>query len=318
MRRLWLGLLGSILLGVGCVSQLGPDQALVTRVIDGDTIEVETQGQTYTVRYIGIDTPETRGEVEPYGQEATEANRRLVEGKVVRLEKDVSETDRFGRLLRYVYVGEVMVNADLVRLGYAVVSTYPPDVKYADIFLSLEQEAREAGSGLWALSTAPIPSPSPTVEPTPSPTTTATSTPTLTPTATPLPPTPTPSPTPTPVPFGTVAIDPSCSQFDSPGNDNDNKAEEYVCLVNTISQALDLEGWVLMDQKGFEGREETQYPFPEFSLLPQVQLRVHTGCGEESTTDLYWCKEGFAVWNNDGDTAYLFDSTGALVAQYSY
>lgn len=134
-------------------------EAKVIRVIDGDTIEVDIDGKSYKVRYIGIDTPETvhptRGE-EPYGKEACAKNRELVEGKVVRLEKDVSETDKYDRLLRYVWVSDLMVNAELVRLGYAQVTTYPPDVKYQDLFLKLQREAREAGRGLWgARSTAP-------------------------------------------------------------------------------------------------------------------------------------------------------------------
>ena len=129
------------------------EPARVTRVIDGDTIEVDMDGRLYKVRYIGIDTPETvhptRG-VEPYGKEASERNRQLVEGKTVYLEKDVSETDRYKRLLRYVYVDDVMVNAVLVQEGYAQVATYPPDVKYVDEFLELQREAREEGRGLWA------------------------------------------------------------------------------------------------------------------------------------------------------------------------
>jgi len=122
------------------------------RVIDGDTIEVEIAGKRYTVRYIGIDTPETKHPEKPVewmGLEAAAKNEELVGGKVVELEKDVSETDKYGRLLRYVWVGDLMVNAELVRLGLAQVSTYPPDVKYADLFLDLQREAREAGLGLW-------------------------------------------------------------------------------------------------------------------------------------------------------------------------
>ena len=109
-------------------------------VIDGDTIKVSIDGQVYTVRYIGIDTPETvhpDKAVERMGPEASAANARLVMGQVVRLEKDVSETDHYGRLLRYIWVGDLMVNAELVRLGYAQVSTYPPDVKYQETFLEL-------------------------------------------------------------------------------------------------------------------------------------------------------------------------------------
>ena len=128
------------------------EQAQVTRVVDGDTIEVSMAGTTYKVRYIGVDTPETvdpRRPVGCYGREASERNRQLVEGKTVALEKDISETDDFGRLLRYVWVDGEMVNAELVREGYAIASTYPPDVKHQELFLSLQQEAIGAGLGLW-------------------------------------------------------------------------------------------------------------------------------------------------------------------------
>lgn len=130
----------------------GLTEARVTRVVDGDTIEVDIKGKSYTVRYIGIDTPETvhpSRPVECFGKEASRRNRQLVEGKVVALEKDISETDRYGRLLRYVWVDGQMVNAILVAEGYAKTYTYPPDVKYAHLFLQLEREAREAQRGLW-------------------------------------------------------------------------------------------------------------------------------------------------------------------------
>lgn len=126
------------------------DAVIVAKVIDGDTIQIET-GQT--VRYIGIDTPETkdpRTEVQCFGKDAAAKNKELVEGKTVRLEKDVSETDRYGRLLRYVYVGDLFVNDELVRQGFAHASAYPPDVAFQDHFREAEQEAREEKRGLWA------------------------------------------------------------------------------------------------------------------------------------------------------------------------
>jgi micrococcal nuclease len=132
---------------------MGVVEATVVRVVDGDTIEVDIDRTSYKVRYIGIDTPETvhpQKPVECFGKEASEKNRELVEGKRVRLEKDVSDTDNYGRLLRYVWVDDIMVNAELVRLGYAQVATYPPDVKYQDLFLKLQEQAREAWYGLWA------------------------------------------------------------------------------------------------------------------------------------------------------------------------
>ena len=127
--------------------------ASVVDVVDGDTIKVTIAGERYTIRYIGIDTPETVREgtpVEWMGPEATEANRRLVEGQTVYLEKDVSETDRYGRLLRYVYLADgTFVNGELVRQGYAQAITYAPDVKHQDILLRMQREAREAERGLW-------------------------------------------------------------------------------------------------------------------------------------------------------------------------
>ena len=136
------------------------EQAQVTRVVDGDTIEVQIAGATYRVRYIGIDTPETvdpRRPVGCFGREASERNRQLVAGKTVGLEKDVSETDKYDRLLRYVWLDGEMVNAILVREGYAMASTYPPDVKYQELFLGLQGEARDAGLGLWGPACIPTP-----------------------------------------------------------------------------------------------------------------------------------------------------------------
>jgi len=130
----------------------GLTTCLVIRVIDGDTIHVDIERKIYKVRYIGIDTPETRHPSKPVewmGKEAAAKNQELVGGQLVGLEKDVSETDKYGRLLRYVWIGDLMVNAELVRLGFAKVSTYPPDVKYQQRFLELQREAREAGRGLW-------------------------------------------------------------------------------------------------------------------------------------------------------------------------
>lgn len=124
-------------------------EAKVKEVVDGDTIELASGER---VRYIGINAPESEypeKPVEPFGQEATEANRRLVAGRTVRLEFDVQRKDRYGRLLAYVYVDSLFVNAELVKRGYAYAYTWPPNVKHADLFVRLQQEARKAGRGLW-------------------------------------------------------------------------------------------------------------------------------------------------------------------------
>lgn len=130
----------------------------VVRTVDGDTVWVKLASGVEKVRYIGIDTPEvhhpTRGE-EPGGRAATEINRGLVGDRPVRLEPDVQLRDRHGRLLAYVWVkradgAEVMVNAEMVRLGYAQVLTVPPNVRHAEMFRKLAAEAREQRRGLWA------------------------------------------------------------------------------------------------------------------------------------------------------------------------
>lgn len=166
-RRLPLLLaLLAVLLGVaGPARDRGPGRGLegpVVGVVDGDTIQVRLGERVEKVRYIGVDTPElrhpTRGE-EPGGREAAAVNRALVDGRRVRLELDVQERDRYGRLLAYVWVDERMVNAELVRRGLAQVMTVPPNVRYQHQFVALQREAREAGRGLWRRADAGPPPP---------------------------------------------------------------------------------------------------------------------------------------------------------------
>jgi micrococcal nuclease len=130
--------------------------ALVVDVVDGDTIRVDRgNGIAERLRYIGIDTPETvhpEMPVEPWGPEASAANADLVAGRQVLLEQDVSEVDRFERLLRYVWVetedGWRMVNAELVALGLAEVRAYPPDTRHHQYLRSVEEAARQSEVGL--------------------------------------------------------------------------------------------------------------------------------------------------------------------------
>jgi micrococcal nuclease len=130
--------------------------AKVVRVVDGDTIVVAFGGRQSKVRYIGMDTPETVDPSSPVqwmGPEASAANKALVAGRDVVLEKDVSETDQYGRLLRYVWLTSgptwTLVDLELVEKGFAAVATFPPDVKYVDLFRAAERRARAAGIGLW-------------------------------------------------------------------------------------------------------------------------------------------------------------------------
>ena len=125
---------------------------LVTRVVDGDTAEVMLDGREVDVRFIGIDTPESVAPDEPiecFGEQASAYTESRIEGRTVRLEYDVERTDRYGRTLAYVWIGAELLNATLVAEGYAVVTTYPPNVKYVDRFVAAQREARAAGRGLW-------------------------------------------------------------------------------------------------------------------------------------------------------------------------
>ena len=112
-------------------------------VIDGDTIVLLGDER---IRFIGMNTPE---EGMYFYAEARDVLRIMILGKEVRLEKDVSEYDQYGRKLRYVYHGDIFVNLEMVKRGFANIFTYPPDVKYTEQFLEAERYARENDLGLW-------------------------------------------------------------------------------------------------------------------------------------------------------------------------
>lgn len=257
------------------------DEAVVTRIIDGDTIEVTINGQSYRVRYIGMDTPE---QGMAYYRESTEANRQFVEGQTVILVKDISETDRYGRLLRYVYLANgVFVNAELVRQGFAQVATYPPDVAHQDEFLALQQVARESGVGLWALPAATV-------------VVAASPVPTLLPTAP-------PPPAPAAIAISRLYYDGQVSRVES---------DEYAEITNNGGSPVNLAGWRL--NAGSPGQD---FWFPAFELQPEQSCRVYTNevhpefCG-------FSFGNGEALWNNKGDCGYLYDASGAEVSSRCY
>jgi micrococcal nuclease len=139
-----------LLLVVGCQSGAGSD-ATVVRVVDGDTIEVRIGLGQARVRLVSVDTPEVRDPAECFGEEASERTRELLRpGTKVRLERDVTDRDRFGRLLRYVFLPDGrLLSAVLVAEGYAEVVFYPPDRRHLEALMETEQIAREQGRGLW-------------------------------------------------------------------------------------------------------------------------------------------------------------------------
>lgn len=139
--------------GTGDAIQPGATiDARVVRVVDGDTIEVAIGGAVEDVRYIGVDTPETVKPGEPvqcYGPQASAFNHELVDGQTVRLEFDRELRDAYGRLLAYVYVGDRLVNEELVAGGYARTLEIEPNTSQADELAGVEQRAGERGEGLW-------------------------------------------------------------------------------------------------------------------------------------------------------------------------
>lgn len=128
--------------------------AKVTKVVDGDTIDVLIGDKKETVRFVMVDTPETKHPsklVEPFGPEASKFTTDILEGKEVKLEKDVSERDHYGRLLMYVWLDDNMVNELLLEKGLARVAIYQPDVKYVDKFREIQKKAQQAGTGIWSV-----------------------------------------------------------------------------------------------------------------------------------------------------------------------
>jgi micrococcal nuclease len=166
-RRIVIALLLVIAAGAGASSSgvfdgdhtgspAAAGEGRVVKVVDGDTIHVLVSGRREKVRYIGVDTPETKHPtkgVQCYGRAAATFNGRLVGGERVRLVRDVEERDRYGRLLAYVYRARdgLFVNAELARLGYALPLSLPPDVRHAARFAALALEARHARRGMWSV-----------------------------------------------------------------------------------------------------------------------------------------------------------------------
>lgn len=144
-----LMIIGAIFVGCDAVDvssgdSTGNETGQVTRVIDGDTIDVNINGSVERIRYVGVNTPERD---EPCYSEATAANAAMVEGQIVTLERDQSNRDQYDRLLRYVYVGDTMVNRELVIQGYAEAVLYQPDNRYFVEFSNLERQSANASRG---------------------------------------------------------------------------------------------------------------------------------------------------------------------------
>lgn len=248
-------------------ARAGDSTAIVTSVTDGDTLRILVGGVEERLRLIGINAPEAG---ECFSDRSADALAALVEGEGLRLERDESDRDRFGRLLRYVHVDDVFVNERLVEEGFAIARRYPPDTARADRLDDAQERAESERRGLWAPDACGA-----TAE-------------------------------------GRITI--GEIRFDADGPDNENLADEWVELRNEGSSPVDLGGWQIKDESATH-----RYDVPGgFTLGAGTTVRLHTGCGADTRTDLYWCNEGSAIWNNDGDTVFVLDPAGNVVASESY
>ncbi|HJR93353.1 MAG TPA: lamin tail domain-containing protein [Acidimicrobiia bacterium] len=240
---------------------------VATSVIDGDTIRVTIGGAAEDLRLIGINSPEGG---ECYSAEATARLIELVDGRGVVLVGDESDRDQYGRLLRYVYVGDLFVNEVMVREGFAIARRYPPDTAKAEVLEAAQELAEAEGAGLWAPDACGAPA--------------------------------------------AALLEIATIRYDAEGDDNTNLNDEWVEFENRGSRAVDLTGWTVKDESASH-----RYPFPTgYDLAAGATVRLHTGCGDDAATDLYWCNQGSAVWNNDGDTVFLLDPSGNVFRSRSY
>lgn len=262
--------------------------AQVINIVDGDTIDVLINGEEYRVRYILVNTPE-RGQ--HYYSEATAANAALVANQTVTLVKDVSETDRYGRLLRYVYLADgTFVNAELVRQGYAQIATFPPDVAMEAEIRAAQSEAQANGRGLWAGHVEVVPSEAPVVEETKIEETEETN-----------------------EESGIggqprVVIETIFYDGDVPRVESD----EYAVITNTGDAPQDITGWRLNADDNNQ-----DFYFPNYTLAPGESCRVYTNEVHPET-----CGFSFgipkAIWANDGECGHLYDANGVEVSSYCY
>ncbi len=247
----------------------GAEVVTVVSITDGDTLIVAlAAGGTDTVRLIGINTPESG---ECFSEEATAGLTALIPpGSQIAMTVDVSDRDQFDRLLRYLWVGQMSVNEEIVRRGAGIARRYPPDTALADRFESAQSFAQSAQLGLWASDACGPASES-----------------------------------------GLRILE---VFYDAPGDDNANLNEEWVTIRNDGGNIVDLSGWTLKDESATH-----RFAFPALFVLAVGEvMTIRTGCGEDFGTELFWCNQGSAVWNNTGDTAFLLDPNGNIHHTFGY
>lgn len=227
----------------------------VKTIVDGDTI-ILSDGRK--VRYIGINTPE-RDQL--FYSEATDFNRRLVGGKEIRLELDSVQKDEFGRTLAYVFVGDIFVNLEMIRAGWALFYDDADNNRYDELLSKTLQAAKKNHLGMWQDS------------------------------------------------LYQVAIIEVLA--DPPGEDTKNLNGEWVLLRNVGKETVSLQGFLLKDQSNH------RYEFPNITLQRNGELTIYTGKGTNTAETLYWGSDE-PIWNNNGDTAFLYDQSLHLVSSKSW
>jgi len=275
----------------------------VVRIVDGDTFEVRFEdGRTEDVRLLGVDTPEVHAENDPdefrgipdtdegrewlrdWGHRASEYARAELSGETVRIETD-SEADRrgsYGRLLVYLTHDGDKFNEQLLRQGYA--RMYDSSFSERSTYENLESTAQRNDVGLWGFERSESSERTPTS-------------------------------TETPVPDGggggNELVVAEINE-DAQGNDHDNLDDEYIVFENTGETAIEMGGWRVSDEA------DHTYTVPQgVTLEPGARVTLYTGSGDDSESELYW-GSGRAVWNNNGDTIYVYDDGGTLVIERSY
>jgi endonuclease YncB( thermonuclease family) len=273
----------------------------IVDVVDGDTMEAEFQdGSRDTLRLLGIDTPELNGGVDPeefegipdsaagrdwlegWAENASDYAQDELAGEEVRIVVDETADRRgsYDRLLVYLYIDCELFNERLLEKGHA--RLYDSEFSKRDEFASDEADAQTKDIGLWAFEES-----------------------TLAPTST-------PAPTPTPEPAGGGVLVVSEIHEDAAGNDHENENDEYIVFRNDGNESLDLTGWSVEDEA------DHTYYFPDgFTLDAGDEVTLHTGSGADTDTDLYWGSDA-AIWNNGGDTIYVYDESGETVIERSY
>ena len=272
----------------------------VSNVVDGDTANVVGCADAGLIRFILIDTPEVFGGAECFGREASDYTKAILTvGAVVGLERDVSNTDSFGRLLRYVWVNGEMLNWRLVYDGYAALAVYPPDTKHQATIAAAEQAAKAASRGLWPIcggvDTAATATP-----------TGGQATSTRTATAIPL-----GTSTPTPTTASAPTLTATATTTTCGGANATITALDKVGEVVTVTGSGTMTDWYVISETGSQ-----RFDFPSgFVLTGSVQVKSGTGQFSNTSSALWWTTAN--VWNNSSnDDALLFNCAGTQVSRF--